>query len=89
MRTIKELLILLREKLPEYLPAKSLGLCSSMKWLRRDGLITLEEYDMISTYVYMHRPGYFNTMCGYWWHPRSVTPRLEFLDKLIDEIDEN
>ena len=85
MRTIKELLILLREKLPEYIPSRSLGLCGSMINITLNQIITLDEYDMIREYIDKHKPGDLVAKY-YWWHYGELAPRLEFLDKLIAEL---
>jgi hypothetical protein len=85
MRTIKELLILLREKLPEYIPTHCRGLCATtlLLWVRE--IIDYEEMDLIDKYLLDKRP-VGTPDCGYWWPEFKLAPRLEFLDKLIAEL---
>ena len=96
MRTIKELLILLREKLPEYILKERLG---SICWILAeiyDVEISHAEYCVLGTYIEDHKPDDAGDFCkydedvsGFWWPYGELAPRLEFLDKLIKEIDEN
>ena len=88
MRTIKELLILLREKLPEYIPTHCRGLCATTLMLWNRGIIDNKEMDLIDDYLWDRRP-VSTSPGGYWWPQFELAPRLEFLDKLINEIDED
>lgn len=85
MRTIKELLILLREKLPEYIPTHCMGLCAAtgLLWIRE--IIDYEEMNLINDYLWDKRPA-DTSPSGYWWPQFVLAPRLEFLNKLIAEL---
>jgi len=99
MRTIKELLILLREELPIRINhPKGGSLCWTIANLWIDDLITDEEYEEVNDYIYENKPedawdycvgDDFDRVNGFWWPYGELEPRLEFLDKLINEIDEN
>lgn len=97
MRTIKELLILLREKLPEYINREFCGsLCCIIHELRKDGIITKMEYGLLQEYIDECEPDNAENYCvenvfgneawGFWWPYGELAPRLEFLDKLIAEL---
>ena len=87
MRTIKELLILLREELPKNIPLRSLGLCGTSVNITLDHIINPDELDLLMEYMRKKAPITANNT--YWWPYGELAPRLEFLDKLIKEIDEN
>ena len=85
MRTIKELLILLREKLPEFIPTHCRGLCAATMILWNREIIDYKEMDLIDDYLRHKRPAGIS-LFGYWWPSGELAPRLEFLDKLIAEL---
>lgn len=89
MRTIKELLILLREKLPEYIIKETSGsICLAIvEMWENDDITTLERY-MLDEYIEQKEPNNinYNGVPGFWWPYRELAPRLEFLDKLIAEL---
>ena len=95
MRTIKELLILLREKLPEVINLDGNGsICyaTTHLWIGDDNLITLNEMHVLDNYIEEHKPkdaGDYDGPDGsthFWWPYGELSPRLEFIDKLIAEL---
>ena len=96
MRTIKELLILLREKLPKYIIKERSGsICWTLSEMYEVD-INHAEFRLLEEYIDDHMPddagdfcGYDEDVSGFWWPYGELAPRLEFLDKLIKEIDEN
>ena len=84
MRTIKELLILLREKCVTRIPAAMYGLCGTIDWLFFCDDISPEEANKLHYYVEISKPA--EVAGAYWWPRGELTPRLEFLDKLIAEL---
>ena len=84
MRPIKELLVLLREGLPRLMETHS-GLCGCIEDLRYADSINVKERDYLMEYLFKYRP--IETECRLWWWDKfDLTPRLEFLDKLIEEL---
>ena len=86
MRTIKELLILLREEVANRFDA---CICWSLAAMvgRKD--ISYDEYHALEDYLELYRPKEIKKSDAFWWPVGELEPRLEFLDKLIKEIDEN
>ncbi len=85
MRTTKELLILLRRALPSYIWfGHCYGLCSTIWDLHGEGVITLNEYNHLSDYLFSARPQ--SRSDGFWWEPGRIWPRYLFLTKLIKEL---
>jgi len=80
MRTIKELLIEMRENANHYIFS---GLCSlNMSFFDR------EEYDVMKKYIKRNRPLTWYTIFSlglnvYWWKPGNKKPRIKWLDKQI------
>ena len=90
MRTIKELLILLREFLPININERMGGsICYTIYDMNYDELITNKEERLLEGYIDDHCPIEDPDIPGFWWPYGELHPRLEFLDKLIKEIDEN
>ena len=99
MRTIKELLILVREKLPEYIThEKSGSICWTVTEMQENDDISRGEENKLLRYLLGVKPdvvGYYwyvdteDSINGFWWPYGELAPRLEFLDKLIKELDEN
>jgi len=87
MRTIKELLILLREEMvKQFHPISDGCICYVLANMRGNNMISPEEYKETENYLEMQRP---NDRHAFWWPYGELEPRLEFLDKLIKEIDED
>ena len=90
MGTIKELLILLREFLPGNINKRMAGsICYTIYDMNYDKLITDKEERLLLKYIDDHCPIKDPDYTGFWWPYGELEPRLEFLDKLIAEIDEN
>jgi hypothetical protein len=85
MRSIKELLILLRD----YFPTSDLHdrgfLCAAAYDMHEDhGLITEVELDILRDYIGIHKP--IESMSSFFWPEGELAPRMEFLNKLISEL---
>ena len=86
MRTIKELLILLRNELPMYIGRVGSGsICLTLEILRYSGRITNDEYNVAKEYIRDHAPEGVEIF-SYWWPRYELSPRLEFLTKLINAL---
>ena len=89
-RTIKELLILLRDFLPTNIhnEVREGGcLCYSITDMVSDDIITGEECGILSGFIERHKPkGIKIHNVGYWWKYRMLAPRMRFLNKLISEL---
>ena len=99
MRTIKELLILVRDNL-YLMKDKHLasGLCSVASVMEDRHIISMEEYNIILKYLDNNKPanaikraslpavidGYQQNR--FWWKPCNITPRLKWLDKQINSL---
>ena len=87
MRTIKELLILLREELPKQIDYKMRGsICLILLNLKCAKIISVAEYHSVNDYINEHVPPYVVNREDYWWPRNALRPRLEFLDKPIAEL---
>lgn len=84
MRTIKELLVLLRRKLPWVMMGNEYeGMCGVLARLRRKGIITSDEAKIVYLYLYEHRP----EGTELYFFPRGkILPRYMFLTRLIKEL---
>ncbi len=94
-KTIKELLILLRDFLPTNIKStnKWMGgsLCFSIADLLYNDMITLAELNKLHKYIMAKKPpnaGNYKTqgIKGFWWPYKKLAPRMEFLNKLISEL---
>ena len=85
MRTIKELLILLREFLPGNINTDDGGcICWTILCMEGNNIISHDEADLLHDHIINNtpeKPGMF-----FWWPAGELAPRLEFLDKLIAEL---
>lgn len=90
MRTIKELLILLREELKKrFDPAKDGCICYIVASMCGDDMITGNEFNLLDEYIMNNKPRYLpqhHADSAFWWPYGELAPRLEFLDKLIAEL---
>lgn len=94
MRTIKELLILLREYFPKSDLSERGALCFAIRdmWVDED-IITADEEASLNRYLHEKRDR-VNGISGaipdpdepYFFQEGELAPRLEFLDKLIAEL---
>lgn len=102
-RPLKELLIILRDSLKEgdkifYFNS---GICGEIADLLTKGVISTEEHDDVSCHIYINKPNselhseFVNELFinyEWWWkkmkhNPKAREIRIEFLNKLIKEID--
>ena len=83
MRTINQLLIILRDHTEEYMESGSLGLCAVSLELSYDEIITNKEDYTLSNYIETNMPMWGEGVYG--WTPRKIKPRLDWLDKQIKE----
>lgn len=88
MRSKKELLILLRKYIADYIPGYVNGLCAVINYLLTFRVITSDEKYVLFTMIYDNKPKPQYDML-YWWKPGELEPRLAFIDKLISQCDES
>lgn len=65
-----------------------LGLCFLIENLETDGLITSDEYFILSDYLFESRPVWTNSI-GYWWPPGVVETRVTWLNLHIKILEKN
>ena len=89
MRTIHELLILLRDNIIIHKSWFGLkqrianGLCLEASWLQHnEGKINYMEYCELVNYITSNRPIYWRSK-SYGWKPKLWKPRLKWLNKHI------
>lgn len=95
-RSIKELLIILRDNLTKCIPTHADGLCNAILYLAMYTYISVEERHILTEYLYSHKPRlrckirrivYSNTHESlYWWTPGYIKPRLKWLNKQINKL---
>ena len=88
-RNIPELLTLLRKNIEEYWGRKRVNLlcdclCVYINILFLEHIITLPECSKILEYIEKFRP-VGKDVNQYWWAKGVIEPRIEFLDKLIED----
>jgi len=85
-RPIKELLILLRDELPNFI-IKERCLCWTIATMTHS-CITRQEAEYLNDYIEKHRPlnseGY-----AFWWPMGELAPRMKFLNKLIANYEKD
>ena len=90
MRTIKELLEMLRQFIPENIITDMGGsICYSIMDMYYNDLINKTEETGLLKYIESNRPPECiekQNELDFWWPYGELTPRLEFLDKLIAEL---
>ena len=86
MRSTKELLEILLEqyKNNKILMIQEFGLCWAIVRLYSKNLISLEECDILTDYLYSNKPEW--AWAGYWWTMEDVPPRIKFLKQLISRL---
>lgn len=85
-RTIKELLILLRDYLPENISKDRGGcICHTIIDMWADNVITEEERPKLNVFIKTHVPS-DRTSNLYYYPYGELEPRMKFLNKLISEL---
>jgi hypothetical protein len=83
-RSIKELLIILRDNLENYFTySYSDGMCVAIKELREDHRILDNEMKML--YDYLNKIKKYEGYT-YWFPPKEVAPRLKWLNQQIEKL---
>lgn len=88
-KSIKELLILLRNNEELFKDYLCTGLCVLSRYLWEDDIITLDEFDLLKEYIETYRPtkgkhyGESKKFSGWYWTCDEWPPREAWLD---DEI---
>lgn len=85
MRPTKTLLVLVRQELPERIERRGC-LCWAIASMAPD-ILNEDEANFLTDYVSRHRPSNISHDEAFFWPLRELAPRLEFLDKLIDDLD--
>ena len=81
-RSIKELLIVLRDNLKDYFDLYCNGMCLVIKELYWHDLISEEEESILTNYLEDNKP--IDQM--YWFVPGEIEPRLEWLNQQIEKL---
>lgn len=86
MRTIHELLIVLRDKTPVKNNKITAGLCLSCLCRKNNDEITIDEFILLHCYIRANIPNSkFSTRQARWgWKPGNWTSRLRWLNKHIE-----
>jgi len=85
-RTIKELLILLRDYFPKSFEDGRDALCFAIKDMYRNNhTITAYEAKKLHKYIHEHKPEKTYNK-AYFFEEGKLAPRMKFLDKLIYEL---
>jgi hypothetical protein len=83
MRDIKTLLTVLRD----YIAKEGLfggGMCATLVWMRREGVITPGEFYLLFRYLREHKPlEAIRKNHAFWWPVGIVAPRIQWLNKQI------
>lgn len=82
-----ELLRILRDFIYEYLnDGKESGLCGAISTLFFTGKISSYERNKLEDLIEYNRPEEAKYKI-FWWLPRAVQPRIDFLNKLIEKYE--
>jgi len=80
-RPIKELLIILRDSIPEEKDFE--GLCVQTTLLRQRDIITLKEMRILDNYLFVNLPGFPGS---FRWEKGLKPPRIEWLNEKIRNL---
>lgn len=90
MKNLNELLIIINDNLDRIFGSEKYmfnpkGLCLVCKELEFEGIINLQEYDLITNYIkeFMPRPT-GRTTTTFAWEPNLIKPRRQWLVKHIE-----
>lgn len=95
MRTIKQLLIILRDTLVNPQGKSYSGMCSAMFQLNSSLIITDDEHLKLISEIFYKRPrrGKFYDeeykLSAYWWKPYNLEPRIEWLNHKINKYEKH
>ena len=90
-RTTKELLIILRDNLEDYLKEGVPGLCLVIDELFYDGIISGQENEILDNYFESNKPAYAlfrekQHKDDFWWKPGKIKHRRRWLNQHIDKL---
>jgi len=91
-RTIRELLIILRDNANVtktnlgFKQRIKYGLCYEVLSLCKREIINDDELNALNMYIFKYRPSYNNTAYG--WKPNHWLPRLKWLNKHIELLNQ-
>jgi hypothetical protein len=90
-RTIKELLILLREHIIEEEKENFYGMCNELYYMNYLGSVSDEEFFILEDYLQNNVPfTWYKTFSiftsAYWWIPGDKTSRIKWLNKKINKL---
>ena len=85
-RSIKELLIFLKDNKDYFNESRCGGLCIMANWLRMDGKILDQEHEDIVDYFNINLPPH-TSYTAYCWSEYDWTPRLEWLNEHIKQLN--
>lgn len=99
MRTIKELLVILKEQVETMEVRVFTGLCKTNEMTLRKRVFNPNEYQIVHAYLMKNSPGLLrqamisykhmdrvDRKVGYWWKEGEIKPRLKWLDKQINSL---
>lgn len=82
MRTIKELLQVMLDNQRYF----RTGLCGWSRELHWEEIINYEEYDLLCGFIKDNNPkNTIHTLEIYYWKPREITPRIEWINKHLKQ----
>lgn len=89
MRSVKELLELMLEHEEEF----AAGLCGWINLLNFSGVITYDEYNVLSEYIDHNRPSKYSSLSayknrnkGFYWKLGEIAPRIKWIKKQIKKL---
>ncbi|KKM27547.1 hypothetical protein LCGC14_1573620 [marine sediment metagenome] len=84
MRTLKELLILLRQYIIDQKSKEFYGMCGQIEEMGSINVINRAENIILSKYVLSNRKGrVYKPLPAYWWKPGNKPPRLRWCDQHV------
>ncbi len=81
MKSLKELLILLKQYIIDQEPNDFWGMCGEVSEMESRKIITSKEETRLTNYIDDNRKGrYYILEAAYWWKPGNKPPRLRWCD---------